>query len=68
MPFKTFVNGQKLLALLMTDDEWEALRQSVKKGESIIKMLCGYKGFQRICMLGTKHFYHEDNVSYESHI
>lgn len=64
MAFRAFVNGELRAAWSFSDDEWQSLREEVKRGGSSIYLPCcrdvGYpgKGFQRVSSLGTKHFYH----------
>lgn len=63
MPLKALVNGKYMIGPLMSDDEWSALRESVKKGHSnIIIHCCNKPSHQRISKLNTKHFVHDRNA------
>lgn len=60
MPFKAILNGKPIISLDFTDQEWEQLRNDVKKGKVELKLpCCGGPAYLRTSKLGTKHFVHK---------
>lgn len=68
MPLKALINGNRVISPLLSDEEWEALKASTKKGITTIRMTCCDSiGHPRTSKLGTNHFYHhpEADCRYE---
>ena len=60
MPLRAFVDGKEVIAPLLSDEEWEALRQRVQADKlSVVLPCCDREGYLRRSRLGTRHFAHK---------
>ncbi len=60
MPLRAYVDGQEVIAPLVSESGWDALRGNQIAGESrIVLPCCGAEGFMRRSPLGTQHFAHK---------
>jgi hypothetical protein len=55
MPLSAYVNGERQIASLLNQSEWEDLRT---KKPAIELGCCRGRGFMRVSKLGTQHFVH----------
>lgn len=68
MPLTAKVNGKSVVAPLLSDDEWQTLKECVRTGMGHIEMpCCGAAGHPRMSRLGTKHFAHNPRKHDASH-
>ncbi len=68
MPLTAKVNGKSVVAPLLSDDEWQTLKECVRAGAWHIEMpCCGAAGHPRTSRLGTKHFAHNPRRDGTSH-
>lgn len=58
MPLVATVNGQRVVATLLNDDQWERLRADVRQGDEVLTMRCGWPGHPKVSALGTRFFAH----------
>jgi len=56
MPLRALVNGVEVIAPMLSDAEWEALRAA---GGQVILPCCGSEGYLRRSPMGTPHFAHK---------
>lgn len=56
MPLRAFINGDEVLAPLISDADWQLFKS---KGNEIVLPNCGHSAFLRASKLGTKHFVHK---------
>ncbi|MGD1698682.1 competence protein CoiA [Dapis sp. BLCC M229] len=65
MPLRAILDNQELLAPLLSDEQWEELKQ---KKVQVILPCCEATGYLRNSKLGTKHFAHnkKDGCNYKS--
>lgn len=62
MPLRATVDGTEIVAPLVGDDAWAALKQAVRgRAGSVQLPCCAADGFLRTSKLGTKHFVHKRN-------
>lgn len=64
MPLRAFVDEQEVVAPLLSEEAWEALRERVL-AEKLVVMLpcCDTPGYLRRSRLGTRHFAHKRSTS-----
>jgi hypothetical protein len=59
MPLRAVIDGSDVIAPLVADDEWSALRGRVRQKTAAVVLPCCEAGaFLRASKLGTKHFVH----------
>jgi competence protein CoiA len=59
MPLRALVDGSDLIAPLVADEDWVALRERVRAKSTAVELPCCDSGaFLRSSKLGTKHFVH----------
>ncbi|MBN1452927.1 MAG: hypothetical protein JW963_18055 [Anaerolineales bacterium] len=59
MPLRAAIDGEQVVAPLLSDDEWFELRQAVRAGKkSVVMPCCNGPGHLRMSKLGLKHFAH----------
>jgi hypothetical protein len=59
MPLRALLSGRDLVAPLLDDSEWEALRADVKARRVALELpCCDASAFARVSKLGTRHFVH----------
>ena len=56
MPLRAFVDGKEVIAPMLDEAEWEALRDA---GATVILPCCGAEGYLRRSPMGTLHFAHK---------
>lgn len=56
MPLRAFVNGVEVIAPMLNESQWDALRDSAA---SVILPCCGSEGYLRRSPMGTLHFAHK---------
>ncbi|MBI1257968.1 MAG: hypothetical protein GC204_10890 [Chloroflexi bacterium] len=63
MPLRAFVNGKEVIAPMLDDAAWEALRDA---GATVILPCCGAEGYLRRSPMGTLHFAHKRGAHCDS--
>ena len=63
MPLRAFVNGKEVIAPMLGETEWEALRDS---GATVTLPCCGAEGYLRRSPMGTLHFAHKRGAHCDS--
>jgi len=63
MPLRALVNNNEVIAPMLSDAEWEALRDS---SAQVILPCCGAEGYLRRSALGTLHFAHKRGAHCDS--
>jgi hypothetical protein len=59
MPLRALLAERDIVAPLLDDAEWEALRVDVKARRALLALrCCGASAFPRVSKLGTRHFVH----------
>lgn len=60
MPLRAFVDGQEVIAPMLSDEQWEALRERVLAEKlTVVLPCCDREGYLRRSRLGTRHFAHK---------
>ena len=60
MPLRAFVDGKEVIASVLSDTEWETLRQKVQSEKlTVVLPCCDRAGYLRRSRLGTRHFAHK---------
>jgi hypothetical protein len=63
MPLRAFIEDQEIIAPLMDDEAWEALRLRVtEQNLRVVLPCCDVEGYLRKSKYGTKHFAHKQNA------
>ena len=63
MPLRAFVDGKEVIAPMIGEAEWEALRDS---GATVTLPCCGAEGYLRRSPMGTLHFAHKRGAHCDS--
>lgn len=63
MPLRAYIDGKEVVAPLLDDDAWEALRQRVSEENlRVVLPCCDVEGYLRKSKYGTKHFAHKQGA------
>lgn len=59
MPLRAFLNGQEIISLEYSDNQWSELKSKLKKNNTSLTLpCCSQAGFLRTSSKGLKHFVH----------
>lgn len=58
MPLRAFLDGQEIISIGYSDDQWMELKQQISEGSSLRLPCCSQPGFLRKSSRGLKHFVH----------
>jgi len=58
MPFSAYLDGERVVSLDFSNEEWKELKKKRNKGSNLILPCCDTRAYQKISHRGTKHFCH----------